>query len=132
MRTPGDFLTKLSIRTMDEIQRHVIKRGKRNVISRLYHAKSDKKAIVTWRLDLDGILHVFNVRSVSPVRRLLTFCFQAEPGIPARATVSDTTQDAANTSTIVSHGGRNKSRSCEGVDDRNKVVSTTRTLPVTE
>jgi hypothetical protein len=67
MHTPRDFLIKLSSRTVDEIQRNIIKRGKRNAISRLYHANDDKKAIATWRLDLDGILHVFNVRSVTPV-----------------------------------------------------------------
>ena len=70
MRTPDDFLTKLSIRTMDEIQKHIIKRGKRNVISRRYHAKDDEKAIATWRLDLDRILHVFSVCPITPARRL--------------------------------------------------------------
>ena len=64
MRTPDDFLTRFSIRTMDAIQRHVIKRGKQNVISRRYHAKGDKEVIATWRLDLIGILDVFNVRPV--------------------------------------------------------------------
>ena len=49
---------------MDEIQRNIIKRGKRNPISRRYHAKDEKKAIATCRLDLDRVLHVFNVRSI--------------------------------------------------------------------
>ena len=67
MRTPDDFLTELSIRTTDEIQRHVIERGKRNAISRRYHAKDDEKAIATWKLDLNGIRDVFKVRSVTSV-----------------------------------------------------------------
>ena len=67
MRTPDDFLTRFSIRTMDEIQRHIVERGKSNPISRRYHAKDDKKATATWRLDLYRILHVFNVRSVTSV-----------------------------------------------------------------
>ena len=67
MRTPDDFLTELSIRTTDEIQKHIIERGKRNMISRRYHAKDDEKAITTWKLDLNGIRNVFNVRSVTSV-----------------------------------------------------------------
>jgi len=65
MRTPDDFLTKLSIRIEDEIQGHIIKRSKRNAISRRYHAKDDEEAIAAWKLDLDGVLHVFNVCSVT-------------------------------------------------------------------
>jgi len=67
MRTPDNILTKLSIRIEDEIQTHIIKRSKRNAISRRYHAKDDEEAIAAWKLDLDGILHVFNVCSVTPV-----------------------------------------------------------------
>jgi len=69
--TSGGFLTKLWIRIMDEIQRHITKRGRRNAISRLYHANDDKEAISTWKLDLNEILGVFNVCSVIPARRLL-------------------------------------------------------------
>ena len=67
MRTPGQFLIKLSSRATDEIRRIIIKRGKRNVISRRYHAKDDKAAIAAWKLELNRILHVFNVRSVTAV-----------------------------------------------------------------
>ena len=41
---------------MDEIQRHITKRGRRNAISRHYHARDNKEAISTWKLDLEGIL----------------------------------------------------------------------------
>jgi len=68
MRASGVFLIKPSIRTVDEIQRHVIKRGRWNAISRRYHAKEDKEAIATWKLDLDRILRVFDVCSVTPAR----------------------------------------------------------------
>jgi len=67
MRTSDYFLTKLPSRTADEIQSNFIKRGKGNAISRHYHAKDDRVAVVTWRLELNKILHVFNVRSVAPV-----------------------------------------------------------------
>ena len=122
---------------MDEIQRHTIKWGKRNVISRHYHTKDDKKAIATWRLDLDRILHVFNVCSVTPARPLLTFRFQTELGVDVHATVSDTHQDAANehaiesdvanTHTIASGIHRNKLENREGADGKNQAVGTTRT-----
>ena len=30
------------------------------------HARSDKEAIATWRLDINRILHAFNVGSITP------------------------------------------------------------------
>ena len=54
------------------IQKKIVKWGKRNPISQRFHAKEDKELIATWRLDLDKILHVFNVRSVTPARALLS------------------------------------------------------------
>jgi len=94
---------------MDEIQKHIIKWGKRNVISRGYHAKDDKKAITAWKLNLDGVLHIFNVCSVTFVWRLLTFRFQTELWMNPRAAISDTHQDAANKHTIVSNFHRDTS-----------------------
>jgi len=44
-----------------EIQRRIIKQGKRNVVSQHLHAKNDKEKIAAWRLDLNRILQVFNV-----------------------------------------------------------------------
>jgi len=67
MRTPGHFLIRLSSRTVEEIQRNIIKQGRRNAISRRYHTKDDKEAITTWTLDLNRIRRVFDVRSVTPV-----------------------------------------------------------------
>jgi len=51
-------------RTVAEIQRNIVERAKRNAVTRLFHAKNDKETIATWRLDLNRILHVFNVRSI--------------------------------------------------------------------
>jgi len=67
MRMPGYFLIELSSRTVDGIQKNIIKRGERNVISRRYHAKDDKEAIAAWNSDLNGIRRVFDVRPVTPV-----------------------------------------------------------------
>ena len=57
----------LNCRAVAQIQMEVLKRCKRSVISRLFHAKNDKETITTWRLDLHRVLHVFNVRSVTSV-----------------------------------------------------------------
>jgi len=48
-----------------EIERSIIKQGKRGVISQHLRAKTDKEKIAAWRLDLDKILQVFDVRSVA-------------------------------------------------------------------
>ena len=59
-------------RTVAAIREKVIQQGKRNTASRLLLAKDDKAKIAAWRLDLMRILQVFNVSSVSSVRRSLT------------------------------------------------------------
>jgi hypothetical protein len=72
MRWPDDPLTRCSNRrTVAEIQGRVVKKGKRNPISRFLSSKNDKDAIAAWRQDLNRILHIFNVRSAGPVWRLL-------------------------------------------------------------
>ena len=55
----------VDFRTVTEIRTKVTEQSKRNVVSRLLHAKNDKEKIVAWKLDLNRILHVFNVRSVT-------------------------------------------------------------------
>ena len=47
-------------------------KGRRSFASRLVHAKNDKETIGAWKLDLIGILHIFNVRSVGTVPLSLT------------------------------------------------------------
>ena len=156
MRTPEYLLIRPSSRTVDGIQENIVKRSRRNVISRHYHAKDDKEAIATWRLDLNRVWHVFNVRSIISVWLLLTFRFQTELRIDTRATGSDARQDAtnehtvifnihhnvanaettvsgvrrdvSNTQPIVSDVHRTKLKSREGANYQNQVVSTTRTL----
>ena len=48
------------------------KQGKRNVVSRHLHARNDKEKIAAWKLDLNRILHVFNVRPTFSAWLLLT------------------------------------------------------------
>ena len=78
------------LRAVAEIQRKVIKQGKRNVISRHLHAKNDKEKIAGWKSDLNKILHVFNVRSIGSVWPLLTLHSQTELTINTHVIVSDT------------------------------------------
>ena len=60
---------------MAEIQKNIGERGKRNRVSQMFHAKNDKETIAMWRLDLNRILHVFNVRSGTSAWPLLTAFF---------------------------------------------------------
>ena len=50
---------------MAEIQKQIVKRGKRNQASRLLHVKNDRKKIAAWKQDFGEILHVFNVSSIN-------------------------------------------------------------------
>ena len=56
----------LNRRAMAEIQGNVVARGKRNVLSQLFHSKDDKEAIAAGKEDLDEILRIFMVRLVNP------------------------------------------------------------------
>ena len=61
----GPLTDALYRRTLAEIQRKVVKQGKRNVASRLVHAKGDKGKIVAWTQDLLRVLNIFNVRLIT-------------------------------------------------------------------
>ena len=50
----------LNRRTIAEIQKHIVKRGKRNAFFRPFYADNEEK-IATWKADLDKIRHVFEV-----------------------------------------------------------------------
>ena len=58
---------------MADIQRKLVKWGKRNGISRRFHAKDDKEMIATWRLDLNKILQIFNACSVARAMVIANF-----------------------------------------------------------
>ena len=49
-------------RTVAEIKGKATKHSGRNRASRFLHARSDKDKIAAWKLELDRILQVFNVR----------------------------------------------------------------------
>ena len=120
----------LDRRTVAEIQEKVIEKAGRNLLSRLVYAKDDKDAIASWRLDLNRILHIFNVRSVVSVW-LSPTVFQIELAINTNANVSDVRRDVTNTHsvvtrthTLVSDIYRNMVQSPGGADDQQRLVST--------
>ena len=109
------------------------------MISRHFHSRNDKEMIVGWRLDLNRILHVFDVRSLAFTRRLLTIHFQTELSITTHVIVSDVHQGVSNTHVIVSENQQNVANihrtivtGQEGIDERNHSVSATRTPVITE
>ena len=55
----------LESRTVEKIQEKITDKDGRNRLSRLLHARNDKDTIAAWKLDLNRILLVFNVRSVT-------------------------------------------------------------------
>ena len=103
-------------RTVAEIERKVVKLGKRSVVSGLFHSKNDKERIAAWRLDLNRILHVFNVRSIISSPAFLTTRFQTELAINTHGAV-------VNTQNIVADIRRTIAERQEGVDGRNVSVS---------
>ena len=76
-------------RTLAGIQSKVTDRSNQNAISRAFHAKSDSQMIASWKMDLNRILLIFNVRSVVLEWSTLIVHSQAELGISIRETLSE-------------------------------------------
>ena len=85
----------LNRRTVVEIQENIVEKGGRNLVSRLIYAKSDKDTIAAWKLDLNRILHVFNVRSIIFTLLSLTFPSQTELAMNTHVTVSNVHHDVS-------------------------------------
>ena len=127
---------------MAEIQKNIIEWGRRNALSRMFHAKNDKGTIATWRVGLNTILHVFNVCGITLGRLPLTADFQTELAINTNVAISDVHHDVLNTSVAVSDVNRNvlntkaivsdihrtiveSQESQDGTDGKNQPVSAT-------
>lgn len=132
---------------MADIRSKVIERSKQNAISRAFHAKNDTQTIASWRLGLDRILLIFNVRSVVSAWPALTVNPQTELGLNVYVTVSDVREgvtktyaavsevqcDVADTRAMVSDIHRNiLAQSQEGADNQDRSVSNTRALFTTK
>ena len=72
---PGPSADHHNYRIVADIQRKVDEKNSRNVFSRALHAQSDKDMIAAWEGDLDRLLHIFNVRSISSIWHQLTASF---------------------------------------------------------
>ena len=106
----------LDRRTVAGIQENIIEKGGRNLLSRLAHAKNDKETITAWKLDLNRILHVFNVCSAIAAWLSLTDHSQTELAVNTHVLVSDAR-------TMVSDIHRNMLTSQEGTDKQHRPVS---------
>ena len=118
----------LNRRTVAGIQAKIIKKGGRNMVSRLANAKNDKETITAWKLDLNRILHIFNVSPVVAVWPLLIIHSQTELAINTNLVVSDVHHGVVNTHTMVADMHRNMLKSQEETDDQRQSVSNIRTL----
>jgi hypothetical protein len=105
-----------------------MKQSDRNAVSRLFHTKNDKDMIAAWRLDLNRILHVFNVRSISLSPPLLTICFQTELAINTHVAVADVRHDVASTHSIVSDVQHTVASTHDTVSATHEIVSGTRDI----
>jgi hypothetical protein len=127
------------------IQKKLVKWGKRNAVSRRFHAKNNKETIAIWKLDLDKILQVFNVCPVIRVKTsvTLTLRFQREFTRPIVSTIPhdvtnthtviyDARNDVAKTHTSVSDIRHNALKSPQDTHGQDRMVNITRTPPVTE
>ena len=110
-------------RTVARIQEKIIEKGRRNLLARFAHAKNDKETMVTWKLDLNRILHVFNVRSVAAAWLLLIDHSQTELAINTHVLVSDVHQGFVITHNMVSDIHRNILKGQEGTEDQHWSVS---------
>ena len=121
----------LNLSTLADIQRKIIKKGKRNTVSRLIHAKNDKEIIAVWKSDLSKILLIFNVCSIVArvVRLLLTSHFQTELTLNTHTLVSGVDQNVTKILNIVSNTTGSEVRVHEGIGGEHLSVSIICTIP---
>ena len=58
---------------MGEVQKHIIRRGKRSVLSTPFHKKNNDGAFAAWKLDLDRIRRVFEVHFFPPFLKIANY-----------------------------------------------------------
>ena len=46
---------------MGDVQKHIVKQGKRSTLSRPFYTRSNEEAIAAWKLEFDRIRHVLEV-----------------------------------------------------------------------
>ena len=88
---------------MVEIQRKATRQSQRSAISRLFHVKNNKDKIAAWKVDLNRILQIFNVRCVASPPGPLIILFQTELAIDTNVAVAGARREVSNTYNIVSN-----------------------------
>ena len=110
-------------RTVAEIQRKVAKQRQRHPVCRLFHAKNDKDKIAAWKLDLNRILLIFHVHSVTSPLASLTILFQTELAIDTNVEVTGVRHDVSKARKIVSDTQNIVSNTQNVVSDTHNIVS---------
>ena len=106
-----------------DIQKKAIKEIGRNYLSQLVHAKGDKDKIAAWRLELNRILQIFNVRSVVLTSSLLTTLFSDQVVLEHPRNSSDTNATASDTHAAVSYTRDDVSKVREEISGQVSLVS---------
>ena len=110
-------------RTVEGIQKKITEKRERNPLSRFLNAKNDKETIVTWKSDLNTILHVFNVCSIIAAWISLTVHSQTELTITTHEIVSDVHHDVVDTRTMVTEIHRSVVKGQGGAENQHRSVS---------
>ena len=99
----NSLITSFGRRTVAGIEKRVVERGERRVASRLLHRNNpNEETIATWRLDLNQILQVFEVRSVTFIYPLLTFRLQTNLKTNTHVIVLGAPHDVSDPAAIAS------------------------------
>ena len=112
--------------SMDEIQRYIIKKGKkRSVFFRPSRTKDDSEAIAAWSLNFDRIRRVVEVRCLASAFRLTIVNFVPQTELAKTADANDSTvlPSTSNTNAITS--GPHDDVSNAGVPEDRRDVSKT-------
>ena len=102
------------------------------MLSRLVRAKNDKDTIGAWKLDLNRILHVFNVCSVIFTWLSLTVPFQTELAVNTHVAVSDVHHDVSGIRQDVSGILRDVSKMQEEISGQSRSVGAIFYLSMTD
>ena len=131
-------------RIVTDIQGKIVEWGRRNVVSRRFHANDNKETIATRRLDLDRVLRVLDARHFARVENVANFWLQKEFSTNATTTVpavrdeivvtyssvSSNRNSVANTPTSISDIFSDASKSSQDTGHcQALVVRTTNTTP---
>ncbi|KAF9789821.1 hypothetical protein BJ322DRAFT_559824 [Thelephora terrestris] len=88
--------------TVAAIQKNAVKKGKRNMASRLIHKKSEKEAISGWKQDLLRILQIFDTELLMDIHAILSV---PQRHTPAGQEYTDKQRQLAQARSVVPNSG---------------------------